>query len=65
MFIDFRERGREREREKHRSAASGTRPDQELNPQPRFVPWLGIKPALTNWATWPGRQPSFYNGEKI
>ena len=39
MFIDFRKRGRDKERnigvrEKHRSAASYTCPDQELNPPP-------------------------------
>ena len=45
MFIDFRERRRERERktdvdvrEKHLSVASHTCPDQGLNLKPRHVP---------------------------
>ena len=31
--------------EKHQLAASYTCPDWGSNPQPRYVPWLGIKPA--------------------
>ena len=60
MYLFFRERGREREREgekhwceKHQSVASHT------HPQPRHVPWPGIELAIfhfvgqhpTNWAT--------------
>ena len=58
------EKGKKRERnvhvrEKHQSVASCTRPDWGLNPHPRHVPWLGIKPTTfwfvgrhpTNWAT--------------
>ena len=33
-FIDSRERGRERDRQKHPSVASYKHPDQESNPQP-------------------------------
>ena len=56
MLIDFRERGREggREGEKHAWVASPMCPDQGpliyhptnwgLKQQPRYVPWLGIKP---------------------
>ena len=54
-FIDFRERGREREihtdidlREKDRSVSSYMHLDLGLNPQPRYVPWLGIEPT-TFW----------------
>ena len=52
MFIDFRERERERERErarninvrqKHLLVASHMCPNQGLNPQPRYVLWLGIE----------------------
>ena len=42
MFIDFRERKRER------SVASHMHPDWGLNMQTRCVPWLGIEPA-TFW----------------
>ena len=43
MFIDLRERERERERntnvkEKDQLLASHVCPDQESNPQPRYVP---------------------------
>ena len=31
-------------REKHQLVASCTHPDQEPDPQPRHVPWTGIKP---------------------
>ena len=61
MLTDFRERGREEEREgeKHRSLASHMRPYWGPNPQRRYVLWLEIKPATfslqddapTNWAT--------------
>ena len=52
-FKRGREGGREKERsidvwEKHQSVASHTCPNQELNPQPRYVPLLGIKP-ITFW----------------
>ena len=50
MFADFRKRERERETsvwDKHRSAACHRRPDQRCNPQPKCVPWPGIKPAIT------------------
>ena len=67
-LFTFRERGREGERkrgratsvwEKHQSVASHTHPNQGPNPQPRRVPWPGIKPVTfcfagqgpTNWAT--------------
>ena len=43
-FQRERKGGREREREKHQSVASHWSPDQGLTPQPRHVPWLGIKP---------------------
>ena len=59
-FIDFRERGREEERErenidvreKHRSVASHTRPDWGSNPQPRHVPWSGIEPVTFQFTGW-------------
>ena len=43
--------GREREkqtdvREDYRSVASHTHPNQRWNPQPRYVPWPGIKPTI-------------------
>ena len=49
MFIDFREKREGRERsidvtETHQLVASLTRPNGELNSQPRHVPWLGIEP---------------------
>ena len=51
MLIDFRERGREGEREKnigmrekHWLAVSHMHPNQRPNPQPRDVPWPGIEP---------------------
>ena len=54
FFIAFRERGRERNidvKEKHRLVAFPMHVDQDhsclewgLNLQPRYVPWLGIKP---------------------
>ena len=65
FFITFREKkraeGRERntaDREKHWLVASHMCPDRGLNPQPRYVPRLGIEPASfqlwddapTNWA---------------
>ena len=43
-------RKREREREKHLLVISLRCLDQRLNPQPRYVPWLGIEPA-TFWCT--------------
>ena len=52
MHIDFRERGREGEREKHWLAASCTWPDREpnlLELQPRYVPWLGIEPMTSRF----------------
>ena len=63
MFIDFREGGRDRERdpwEKHQLFASHRCPDLGLNPQSRYVPQPGIEPATfwcrddapINWATW-------------
>ena len=45
----FLERGKERE---HRLVASHTYPNQRWNPQPRYVPWPGIKP-----------EASFYTGQ--
>ena len=57
MFIDFREKGKETEREKnitlgkkHQSVDSCMSPDQELNPQPRDASWPGIEPA-PSWCT--------------
>ena len=49
MFTDFRERGKEKEREKHRcekhqSVVSCTCHNWELNPQPRQMLWPGIEP---------------------
>ena len=35
---------KEEGRETHRSIASHMCPHQEWNPQPRYVPWLGINP---------------------
>ena len=52
-----RERERERDgdvREKHQLVASHSLPKQGLNPQPRYVPWLGIEPAAfwcTQWCS--------------
>ena len=44
MFIDFRERGRgERDKQRHQSVFSCMHPDVGLNPQPRYVSWLGIE----------------------
>ena len=50
--------------EKHASVAPHMCPELELNPQPRYVPYLGIKPetfwvAPTKWATRPGFPSSF------
>ena len=66
MFIDFREEGGERVRErdidvreKHQMVASCMCPDQGSNPQPRYVLQLGIELA-TFWCS--GRcsnQPSY------
>ena len=62
IFIDFyRERRREGERTTNHLPSWGS------NPQPKYVPWLGIKPTYipytrpfgiwddvpSNWATWP------------
>ena len=47
MFTDLRETLMW---EKHQLVASHTHPDWGLNPQPRYVPWPGIKPA-TFWCT--------------
>ena len=49
----------EKEQEKHRLVASHMHPDRGPNRQPRYVPWMGIKPVTfrfvgqcqTNWAT--------------
>ena len=50
MFIDFTERGSEKEKhhvtEKHRLAASHTSHKWGLNPQSRHVPRPGIEPAI-------------------
>ena len=56
MFIDFRETGKEKQRnikvrEKHQSVASRMCPDQELNLQPRYVCWPEIEPT-TFWCVW-------------
>ena len=55
----FRERRRKGEREgnidlreKHCLVASCMHPDWEPNPQPRHVPWLGIKPATLHFVGW-------------
>ena len=45
-----RKRERERERERERSIASRMLPNQGWNPQPRYVPWLGIE-SVTFWCT--------------
>ena len=69
MFIDFRgrERGRESggcKREKYwceRETVIGcdqNGPDQELKPQPRCVPWLGIEPATFLYVGPCSNQPS-------
>ena len=57
MFIDLRERNRERERDRCERETSiycflyaPTHLDQGVNLQPRHIPWLGIKPA-TFWCT--------------
>ena len=62
MFVDIRER--ERERKKHGSRASHMWPDWGLNPQPKYVPWFyweqnpqpfGVwDDAPANWTTQPG-----------
>ena len=54
MFIDLRERERERHcvRKKHQSLASYICPSQGLNPPPRCGLWPGIEPA-TFWCTRP------------
>ena len=72
VFIDFRERGREGEREwnisvreKHLLVASHTHPDQGSNPA-TCVPWPELKPytsgvqddAPANWATLARAWPS-------
>ena len=50
MFIDFTERGKG-ETEKNQCGRETaidsfyTHPDQELNPQPAYVPWPGIEPS--------------------
>ena len=45
VFLFYRKRDRNIDvREKHQSVASGMYLNQGLNPQPRHVPWLGIKP---------------------
>ena len=56
MFIDFRERERGRERqkhqyEKHQLVASRMCLDRGSNLQPSFVPWLGIEPVQDNART--------------
>ena len=46
-----KEKGRERETlmwEKHQLVVSHTCPNQGMNPQPRYVPWLGFEP-VTLW----------------
>ena len=48
MLTDFRERGREQE--KNRPISSYTYPNWELNPQP----FGAREDPPTNWATWPG-----------
>lgn len=71
-FYWFLEGGREREKninmtEKHRQVASCILLDRELNPQPKYVPWSGIKPenfcaqdnTPINWTTWPGQKKFF------
>ena len=52
-FYLFICRKRGREAEKHQSVASNA-PNQELHPQPRDVPWLGIKLTTLQFT---GRQP--------
>ena len=42
----WKERKGERERKKHWLVASHMCPDWWLNPQPRYVPWLGIEPSI-------------------
>ena len=57
LFI-FRKKGREGEREEHwceRETSIGCllyAPRQGPNPQPRHVPWLGIKPKTFHFAGW-------------
>ena len=87
MLIDFREREegvgveervRERARnidgrEKNQSAASEMHPDCGLNPQRRYMPWLGMELATfwymdnapTNWASWPGLMKFLYIKVKV
>ena len=71
MFMDFffyRERGREGEREtetetsiweKHWSVSSCMHPERGSNPQPRYVPWPRIEPAvfLVYWTTFQPTEP--------
>ena len=65
FIIDFRVRGRERERwreletsmwERHYSVASLTLPDRGSNPRPRYALWWGIGPAsLQCTGLWPNQ----------
>ena len=71
IFIDFGEKGREREREKQ-SVASCTRPNWGLNLQPRYVSWPGIEPAAfwcigqhTNWLRHLARAQTYFFKEQI
>ena len=60
MFLERgegREKGRERNinvEEKHQSVASCNTPNRGPGPQPRHVPWLGLKPATLQFV---GRCP--------
>ena len=52
------EREREIEREKHQMVASHMHPDWGSNPQPRYVPWPGMKPASCWCMGWCSNQLS-------
>ena len=58
LLILERQRGIGGEREKHESVASHMRPNRTSNPQPRYVPWLGIEPAHFWCMGWCSNQPS-------
>ena len=59
-----RERERESEREKHWLVASCKHPNWGNNPHPGYVPWLGVKPANSQFIGWHSIQLS-HTGQGI